>query len=128
MDLSRRRFLVLAGHSLALGGTGLLVACQSPPQQQIQVTVAPAATSAPTARPAIQPVASVSPATVAPAAAASPLASPAAKPAASPAPAAVAVASPAPLPVAAAVAGKPMYQMDALHTGRSLHAGPRRLG
>jgi outer membrane protein assembly factor BamB len=41
------------------------------------------------------------------------------------------VASPSPAPAAApaggAVAGKPMYQMDALHTGRSPHAGPRRL-
>jgi outer membrane protein assembly factor BamB len=27
----------------------------------------------------------------------------------------------------AAVAGKPMYQMDALHTGRTPHTGPRRL-
>jgi outer membrane protein assembly factor BamB len=31
------------------------------------------------------------------------------------------------VPAAAAAIGKPMYQMDPLHTGRSPHTGPRRL-
>ena len=41
----------------------------------------------------------------------------------------MAAASPSPTQpaVAAGVAGKPMYQMDPLHTGRSPHAGPRQL-
>ena len=112
------------GQSFALAGTGLLAACQSGPPQSITVTAS--ATSGPTTKPAIQPVASVGPATVPPAAA-SPAASPAA-PSASPA--VVAAASPSPAQPAlapGAIAGKPQYQMDALHTGRSPHAGPRRL-
>ena len=48
MDLSRRRFLVLAGHSLAVGGSGLLVACQSGPQGQ-QTIVVSGGTSTPAA-------------------------------------------------------------------------------
>ncbi|MDQ3811520.1 MAG: PQQ-binding-like beta-propeller repeat protein [Chloroflexota bacterium] len=93
--LSRRRCLEYVGQWLALGGAGLLAACQSP---QPQITV-PAPTQAPTARPPLQPAASPSPA---------------------------AAASPSPV-AGAAVAGKPMYQMDARHTGRSPHTGPRRL-
>src|SRR5712691_11807249 len=118
MHLSRRGFLARAGQSFALAGTGLLAACQSgPPPPTITVTAS--ATSGPTAQPAIQPVASVGPATVPPVAA---------SPAASPAVAAVASPSPARPPLAAgAIAGKPQYQMDALHTGRSPHTGPRRL-
>src|SRR6266852_4076295 len=125
MQLSRRGFLARAGQSFALAGTGLLAACQSgPPPPTISVTAS--ATSGPTTKPAIQPVASVGPAT-APPAAASPAASPAA-PSASPALAAAASPSPAqPAPAAGAIAGKPQYQMDALHTGRSPHMGPRRL-
>jgi len=34
---------------------------------------------------------------------------------------------PSPSPAAASVAGKPMYQMDALHTGRSPYSGPKQL-
>src|SRR5258708_29899172 len=71
MHLSRRGFLARAGQSVALAGTGLLAACQSgPPPSTITVTVSP--TSGPTTKPAIQPVASVSPASVAPAAASPP--------------------------------------------------------
>jgi outer membrane protein assembly factor BamB len=142
MHLSRRRFLAFAGQSLALGGTGLLVACQSAPQT-LTVTSVPVAnpTQAPTTKPAIAPAASVALVSAAPSAgpspkpavAAAPSPSPAVAAAASPAavapsPAAVA-ASPVPAPaVAAGVAGKPMYQMDPQHTGRSPHMGPRRLG
>src|SRR6266851_5161521 len=122
MHLSRRGFLAHAGQSLALAGTGLLAACQSGPPPPT-ITVTSSAASAPTAQPAIKPVASVSPATVA----ASPSTSPAV-PSASPAVVAAASPSPARPPVAAgAVAGKPQYQMDAQHTGRSPHTGPRRL-
>jgi outer membrane protein assembly factor BamB len=124
MHLSRRGFLLHAGQSLALVGTGLLAACQSGPQTQ-PIVVTASATAGPTAQPAIQPVASVGAATVPPVAA-SPAASPAAgaKPSASPA---VAAASPVPAAAAGGIAGKPQYQMDALHTGRSPHTGPRRL-
>src|SRR4051794_57422 len=135
MDLSRRRFLVLAGHSLVVGGSGLLAACQSGPQGQPTIVVS-GATSTPgaTSKPAIAPQASVAPPTVPPAVAASPsaaaaaVASPAASPAAAPAASPAAVASPSPRPAAAGtVAGKPQYQMDILHSGRSPHTGPRRL-
>jgi len=137
MDVSRRRFLVSLGQWVALGGTGLLAACQGQPES-IPVTSAPAAAAPtkPAAAPAASPVAAASPAAAAsPGAAASGAASPAAapKPAASPAasPAPAAVASPSPAPVAAAAgaasAGKPQYQMDALHTGRSPHRGARQL-
>jgi outer membrane protein assembly factor BamB len=133
MDLSRRRFLAFAGQSLALGGTGLLLACQSP-QQTVTVTSVPAAnptqapTTKPAAAPAASPAASVAPVAAAPSplAAASPSAAAAVKPSASPAVAAAASPSPA-RPPGAAVAGKPMYQMDPQHTGRSPHTGPRRL-
>ena len=127
MEMSRRHFVALVAQ------LGLLTACQAGPQAPAP-TSAPAATTGPTAKPAIQPVASVSPA-AAPAASpsAAAAASPAAKPAVSPVAAAspsaaAAVASPSPRPAGGAVAGKPMYQMDALHTGRSPHTGPRRLG
>src|SRR6266498_3065486 len=118
MDLSRRRFLVHLGQLAALGGTGLLAACQG---QQPTITAVPAAqaTTAPTTKPAIAPVASPG-ASPSAAAAASPVAKP------SPSPGVAAVASPSPAP-AAAGGGKPQYQMDAQHTGRSPHAGPRRL-
>jgi len=122
MYLSRRRFLAFAGQSLAVGGTGLLVACQSGPQPAPTPVPALGATTAPTAKPAIQPAASVGPATVPPVAA-----SPGVAAGPSPSPAVAAVASPSPRPAAGAAAGKPMYQMDPLHTGRSPYAGPRRL-
>ena len=126
MHLSRRRLLALASQSLILGGTGLLAACQSAPQAQAP-TSAPNPTPAPTTKPAIAPAASVAPATAPPAAVAKPSPSAAASVVPSPSPA-VAVASPSPArPVAAALAGKPMYQMDPLHTGRSPHTGPRQL-
>ena len=118
MQLSRRGF----------AGTGLLAACQAGPQTQ-PIVVTASATTGPTAQPAIQPVASVgaaaSPA-ASPAAGTGPSASPAAGAGPSPSPAAVS-ASPSPAASAGGVAGKPMYQMDALHTGRSPHTGPRRL-
>ena len=125
MHLSRRRLLALASQSFALGGAGLLAACQTAPQAQAP-TSAPNPTVAPTAKPAIAPAASVAPATVSPAAIAKPSPSAAASVGPSPSPA-VAVASPSPARAAGAVAGKPMYQMDPLHTGRSPHTGPRQL-
>src|SRR5919197_506847 len=102
----RRLFLRQMGRFAALGGMTLLGACQRQPETVV-VTPPPAA----------------------PSPAAAPGASPAASPAASP----VAVASPSPAAAASpspaapsAVAGRPMYQMDSQHTGRSPHAGPRQ--
>ncbi len=131
MDLSRRRFLVLASRSLVVGGAGLLAACQSGPQGPATIVVSGATSTPAAAQPAVQPSPASPVAGASPAAGASP--SPAAQPAASPAASPVAAASPAaaasPQPAAAAgnVAGKPQYQMDALHTGRSPYAGPRRM-
>src|SRR5262249_54732711 len=82
MDFSRRRFLVHLGQFAALGGTGLLAACQGNPPP-VTVTSAPAATTASTTKPAVAPGASASPAAP-PAASPQPAAAPAAKPAAAP--------------------------------------------
>lgn len=119
-QVSRRRFLTRAGALAGLSGLGLLMACQQPET----VTVTPAAAK-PATTPAgtgASPAAGASP-VIAPAPGpTAPPASPPAKPAASPA------ASPGASPVAAGgvAAGKPMYQQDPVHTGRSPHAGPRR--
>jgi outer membrane protein assembly factor BamB len=118
MDLSRRRFLRQMGQWVALGGSGLIVACQGG-QQQVTVTAQP--TAPPATKPAASPAAAASPG-------GSPLALPSPSPGLAASPSAVAVASPSPAAVAAAAgAGKPMYQMDPQHTGRSASAGPRRL-
>ncbi len=131
MSLTRRQFLAAC---TALGGTTLLAACQSQPQP-ITVTVAPAApTSAPSsasspaaaASPAASPVAGVSPSPAA-AAAASPAAQAAASAVPSASPAVAAGASPVPALQPAGLAGKPQYQMDALHTGRSPYMGSKQL-
>src|SRR5918911_2646720 len=123
MSSTRRRFLIRCGEVLALGGTGLVAACQSQPPP-ITVTTAPAAAK-PTAAtaPAASPVGSPSAAP-----AVSPVAQPPPSVALSPSAGVVASASPSPAVAAGGVVGKPMYQMDAQHTGRSPHAGPRRLG
>ena len=98
--VSRRRFLRVAGRLAALGGAGVAAACQAPPQASPTVPPpAPTADRAPPARVA------ASPAPPSPVAVGSPGASPAAL---------------------APVAGKPMYQMDPRHSGRSPYAGPRR--
>jgi outer membrane protein assembly factor BamB len=112
MQLTRRGFLELA---TAVAGTGLLAACQTASTTQAP-TAAPLATSAPTSAVAGQPaIATVAPAPTA--AAAAPTVAPAASAGAS------ATATPV---SAAAAAGKPMYQQDAQHTGRSPYAGPRQ--
>src|SRR2546430_10853457 len=103
MHLSRRRLLALASQSFALGGAGLLAACQTAPQAQAP-TSAPNPTVAPTAKPAIAPAASVAPATVSPAAIAKPSPSAAASVGPSPSPP-VAVAPPPPARAAGAVGG-----------------------
>jgi len=138
MHPDRRRFLVTFGHWVAVGGAGLLAACQGQQQPPITVTLAPTTSSssgAAPSSPAPASTAAASPGVIAaaspkPAAGPSPspavAAAPSAAPAASPA-AAAAAASPAPVAAGARV-GKPMYQMDPLHTGRSPHMGPRRLG
>src|SRR4051812_33103152 len=106
------------GQSLAIAGTGLLAACQVTPRSEAPTSGAPSATTGPTSKPALKAVASISPPTVPPVGV-SPVASPAVAAAASVAPAASAVASPSPArQVVAGGAGKPMYQMDAQHTGR----------
>jgi outer membrane protein assembly factor BamB len=69
----------------------------------------------PAASPALSPVAVP---------AASPVASPAAAPVPSPA---VVLASPSPVAGSPSIVGKPMYQVDAIHTGRSSSAGPTQL-
>ncbi|MBV9328621.1 MAG: PQQ-like beta-propeller repeat protein [Chloroflexi bacterium] len=134
MSLSRRQFLAGGAGALALGGTSLLAACQSQPQP-IVVTTAPA--SAPTTAAPPTPASASSPAAAgaSPAAAASPVAaaSPAVQPAASVVPAAspAVAASASPSPAVAALTpgavGKPQYQMDVLHTGRSPYMGSQRL-
>jgi large repetitive protein len=128
MSLSRRRFL----QSMAVGSAGLVAACQggAPPAAPAPTTASSAAAT-PSATTAASPLPVAKPApSPGGAPAASPASSPVAIPVASPAssPAAVA-ASPSPAGAAAAppIAGKPMYQVDAQHTGRSPHAGPRRL-
>jgi outer membrane protein assembly factor BamB len=133
MRLTRRHVLTRCADGLALAATTLLVACQSPPQP-ITVTNPPAAANPTTApAPAASPASSPAAAGASPVAGGSPAASPAAAAAASPAakpaasPAAVASASPSPAAVAAGVTGKPQYQMNATHTGRSPHTGPHNL-
>ena len=126
MKSTRRRFLISCGELLALGGTGLLAACQSQPAP-ITVTSAPApakptTAAAPAASPAASPAGSPSTAP-----AVSPVAKPAASVGPSPSAGVVASASPSPAVAAGGVVGKPMYQMDALHTGRSPHTGGQRL-
>lgn len=138
MSLTRRQLLAGCAQVLALSGTSLLVACQSQPQP-ITVTQAPAAAptsaaatapspaSSPPAAPGASPAAGGSPA---PAAAASPAAQAAASPSPAASPAVVAAASPSPAVAAGAAGsgvGKPQYQMDALHTGRSPYTGSQKL-
>ena len=128
MTSTRRRFLTRCAELLVLSSSGLLAACQSQ-QQPITVTAAPAGTqpgSAPAG--AASPASAASPSAAAagspaPAAAVSPVAKPAASVGPSPSPAVAAAASPS--PAAGGVVGKPMYQMDATHSGRSPHTGPR---
>ncbi|MBV9170377.1 MAG: PQQ-like beta-propeller repeat protein [Chloroflexi bacterium] len=130
MRPTRRRLLTGFGELFVVCGAGLLAACQSQPQP-ITVTTQPApagATTAPAA--AASPAAgAASPAAAAPspAAATSPVPKPAAAASPSPSPGVVASASPSPSLAAGAVVGKPQYQMDALHTGRSPHTGTRSL-
>jgi outer membrane protein assembly factor BamB len=103
MQLNRRRLLAGAGLLLA-GGSGLIAACQGGTSQPtIVVTTAPAA---PTAAAAAAPTAVPTPAVVATV----------------PTPA----VAPRSTPLPAVVVGKPMYQQDAQHTGRSPTAGPRQ--
>jgi outer membrane protein assembly factor BamB len=93
-----RRYVV---RRLALGVATLtaLAACQ-------RADVGPTPLSAPTSTP--EPVPTLAP-TAAPAMAVLPTAEP----------------TPAPLQVAPSIVGRPMYQMDPQHTGRSPHVGPR---
>jgi outer membrane protein assembly factor BamB len=123
MQLTRRGFLELA---TAVAGTGLLAACQAAATQT--AATAPAATAAAAGQ---APIATVLTAPTAVSAAPTTAASGAAA-APSPTPAAAAATTGQTTPSAAGaavrpVAGKPMYQQDAQHTGRSPHAGPRQL-
>src|SRR5438552_19165390 len=103
MQLNRRRLLASAGVLLA-GGSGLIAACQGGTDQPtIVVTSAPVAPTAPAAAPTVAPVA----------------AAPAAPTVAVIAPPPTPTAAPRPTPLPTVVAGKPMYQQDAQHTGRS---------
>src|SRR6266851_8075582 len=119
MHLTRRRLLKNAS-VLAIAATGLLTACQA--------TVAPSPTPPSVSAPASAPAASVAPAGVAPAVSAAPAAKPQVP--ASPAPSPALAAAPSPSATrpngAPVAAGKPMYQQDAQHTGRSPYAGPRQ--
>lgn len=105
--ITRRRLLLTVGQAAALAGMSLVAACQGGPGTVV-VTPAPAGPS---------------PATPSPATPAKPGASPAVSPAAVPSPSPAAAAGAA---VAPSAAGRPMYQMDPQHTGRSRHAGPRQ--
>ena len=123
MHFTRRHFIQGLA---ALSGTGLLAACQG------GTTTTP--TSAPAAAPTQPAPAPTSPAVAAAqptvASTSLPVAQPVAAPTVAATPAAAtpaAVAAARPTAVAAAVApGKPMYQHDAQHTGRSPHNGPRQ--
>src|SRR5438270_7725748 len=120
MHISRRHLLTMARFAVALSGSVLLAACSG--------STSPPPTAAPSAaqpEPATGPSPGAAGASPSPAAAASPSA---AGPSPSPA---VAAASPSAAPgrpasSAPVAAGKPMYQHDAQHTGRSPHAGPRQ--
>lgn len=122
IPISRRYFVQGLASAVALSGAVFMVACQSPAAAPAAPTTAPAspAATAPIA-PASSPAATSAAATPAVTAAT-----------ATPAP--VATASPASAPTvapaaqAATVAGKPMYQVDPLHTGRSPHTGPTHGG
>lgn len=121
--LTRRRFLRAIDRLIGLGGMCPLGACTSPRKT---ITVTPARS---TSTAAASPVAGASP-VASPGAVTAVVASPA--PAAAPSPIAAnspVAASPSPSvlasPPAAPVAGRPMYQLDLRHTGRSPHAGPR---
>jgi outer membrane protein assembly factor BamB len=118
MTSTRRQLLSCCAELLAVAATGLMAACQSQPEP-ITVTLPPAAS-----RPTSLPTATGGASAVA-------IASPVIRPVAatSPSPAGGIVASTA-KPVAQAatsVVGKPMYQMDPQHSGRSPHTGPRQL-
>src|SRR6185437_1346056 len=129
IPISRRRFVQGLASAVALSSGVFMAACQSP-------TAAPTAPPAPATSPAAP--ASVAPTATSPAPTTAALSSPtvtsaAATPSvaastATPAPAAtaspVAPATVAPAAQPAVTAGKPMYQVDALHTGRSPHTGP----
>jgi large repetitive protein len=113
MQLTRRRLITTLG---ALSATGLLAACG--PSTPVPPP-APAPSVAPTAPPAIAPVATVPPATVAAATAPTATAVPSTlEPVAKP------PVTPTAAPSAQVVAGKQMYQQNAQHTGRSPYAGP----
>src|SRR5437764_14609361 len=113
MDSSVRRTrgwcLATLGRTVGCGWAGLLVACQGP-AETVSVTPRPAPPS---------------PAAAGGGPTAGAVASPAASPVAAASPSPAVAASPA--PAALGLAGKPMYQMDAQHSGRSPHAGPRQV-
>jgi outer membrane protein assembly factor BamB len=127
---SRRRFLRIAAQILGLGSLGMVTACQSPPET-IVVTPPPANGSGtqsapPTATAAATP--SPTPMTI-PAAASTPPASTSLAAATPATTVSVPLATAAPMaPVAQErrVSGRPMYQMNAQHTGRSPHIGPEQ--
>ena len=120
MYVSRRHFLA------SVAQLGLLTACGTAPQLQPSSTSTANESPPPVKSPAIAPKSSASPARARPAAA---IASPSVRPAASlvASPSRVALITASPSPSATAVAGKPMYQMDPQHTGRSQHTGPKQL-
>src|SRR5689334_18908179 len=102
MRLSRR---VVLGRFAALAALPLLAACQAesaaPGAQPTALALAPLATATPVAEPTVDVAPTVAP-TLAP----------------------LATVEPARAAVPKAV-GRPMYQMDAQHTGRSPNRGPR---
>src|SRR5438067_2031850 len=129
MQLTRRRLLGDASGLVMISASGLLAACQSAPAST--ATPASGPTALPTSAPATAPApAAASTVSAVPSASAAPASAAAAAQPASPSPAAAVAAAPSPsasrptgLPVAA---GKPMYQHDAQHTGRSPYPGPRQ--
>ena len=136
IPITRRRFIQGFATAAALSSAVLMVACQSPaatpsvptaPAGAAPTATSPAPTTAATAAPATAASGSptVASVTATPAVAPTPsVVAPAATPAA------VATTSPAAAPTVApaaqaeVVAGKPMYQVDPSHTGRSPHTGP----
>ncbi len=125
IPISRRRFVHGLASAAALSGAALLVACQSPAATPTTAPATPASAAptatvpAPTATTAAAAAPTTAPATATPAAAA-PTATTTSAVAASP----IAQPTVAPAAQAEVTAGKPMYQVDPFHTGRSPHTGP----
>ncbi len=134
VQLNRRRLLQSVSAAIVMGGATLLAACQNatapavstaPPTTTGATTSGTASGSAATsvtssaAAPAVAPTSGALPT-----AAAAPTSSASQAASATTTPSTAGVATPVTVPLAV---GKPMYQHDAQHSGRSPHEGPRQV-